>query len=235
MPYRALVRVGKSCYYGKMSTPIKVQLKREHHAPNGNSARVFLLLSRSGTQGQIQQVVDEKKVGDVLEVNLKDLRRVEPNDEQSALVSAVQSGYNRIVDKMFTENPLLDPNGNNEIDLLSWLGSNSNVSANRVIKTLLKHGADINHQTFENGHGPYWTPLWNAVHDDRLEHVKRLLAHGATFELPISHPSKVADTLYCIWLPHAVFGRPLPGFLIIHNAPRCPTMNCYMSLLAARM
>ena len=180
-----------ACYYIQMSTPIQVQLKREHHAPSGDDARVFLLLSRSDHQGKIQQLLGENPVGPVLEVNLKELRRTDASAEQEALARAVRLGHNRVVDKMLRADPLLDPNGSNVISLLSRMSRNTpNASANRVIKTLLAHGADINHQAFTNDHGPYWTPLWNAVHDDQLDEIKRLLDHGATFDLPSAHPQQ---------------------------------------------
>lgn len=134
-----------------MDPSVEVQFKRGHHAPGGGDAPLFMLLFASGQKGQIRPLSAGHE-GQTIEADLKDLRA----SDQSELFQALDMAHNRIVDKLLSKNPLLDPNGSNLNSLLSRIGHLNDAAADRMLKVLLKHGADINHQAFENTHGPHW-------------------------------------------------------------------------------
>lgn len=192
-----------------------VQLKAQHHAPGyADAVPVLLLLERKKSSGKAVVVAweNDKQGGAPFEVDLTALRYVQ-NEKQDALARAVRLGHNRIVAQLLLDDPVLDPNGNSGLSLLSLLGDLPPHRSAAMFEVLIAHGADIDHHAYANDHGPHWTPFWNAVHDGNIDHAKRLLGHGASFDIP--NPA-----------PHQT-----PNYTVVHLAASCGLFETMMWLM----
>ena len=163
-----------------------VELRSEHHSPDWAKARCFVLNAIDGDQAHVVELMGGQPTGDPLVFPARDLRWYDTEHPNVVkLISLVRAGYCNKIEDMLNADPLLDPNGSNECSLISCLGWGNPAACVKTIQTLIKHGADINHQAFADEHGPAWTPLWNAVHDNNLAHVKRLIDMGSRLDLPV--------------------------------------------------
>lgn len=173
-------------------------------------------------KGTIEPWVNAPKSSGSIQVGLRELRYAGQSEHQEALERAVRLGHNRVVEQMLSTDPVLDANGSSYRSLLDLAGDAPATRAESIIKILLNHGAQINHHAFASSHGPHWTPFWNAVHDNAMDHAKRLLDHGASFDIPRPHPDQ-SQGYTVVHLAASCGLMEMVAWLVDH--PQCPSFD----------